>query len=336
MSYPTITGVGLAVPERLITNTDFTEITGLDTDDRAIRRLTGIERRYWVEGADNHATILGTIAAREALTMASVPAQTIDSIYLSTASPDHPSPSVASMIHGNLQASENCGALDINAACAGGVFALRQGAAEMIAFGTQRTLAIGSEIMSPGLDRSDRKSAILFGDGAGAAVLEQQADANKPYFATMTRPDLGAIYVPPAGHAQKDPSEASTIRMNGKEVAKHAAYVMPTLAFAVAGQADLLKSATEIDWQGIDYFVPHQANKRMLEPLNDGLQVPDEKRVYTVEEFGNTSSASVLMALRAAYDRGTIQPGRKRVLFTSVGAGIVGAAGLIDINLPPK
>lgn len=333
MSYPTITGVGLAVPDRLVDNHEFVEITGLSTSDAAIRRLVHIEQRYWVEGAEAHATILGTAAARGALAMSGLEAQSIDSLYLSTASPDHPSPSVASMIHGKLGARKDCGALDINAACAGGVFALRQGAAEMIGLGTQRTLAIGSEILSHGIDRTDRQSAILFGDGAGAAVLEQQADANQPYFATMTRPDLGAIYVPPAGHAKKDPSQESTIQMNGKQVAGHAAHVMPALALDVAKQAGLTTESGGIDWEGIDYFVPHQANGRMIDALGEGLGVPPEKRIKTVERFANTSSASIFMALAAARADGRIESGRKRVLFTSIGAGMVGAAALMDINL---
>jgi len=334
MPHPTITGVGLAVPERCITNADFVTVTGLATNDAAIQRLVGIEQRYWVEGAENHATKLGTEASLAALAMSDVQAEDLDAIFLSTASPDNPSPSTASMVHGELGAREDCGALDINAACAGGVYALRSSAAEMMAFGKQRTLAVGSEILSYGLDRTDRRSAILFGDGAGAAVLEQQEGANQPYFATMTRPDIEAIYVPPAGHAKKDLEQASTIRMDGRKVASHASYVMPTLALDVAKQADLITKEGGIDWDGIDYFIPHQANLRMIEALRDGLGAPKEKCPTTVQEFGNTSSASVFMAMARAYERGQIEGGRKRVLLTSVGAGMVGAAAIMDLNLP--
>lgn len=334
MSYPTITGVGLAVPEHLVTNKDFVEITGLPTSDEAIQRLTGIEQRYWIAGAAPHATILGATAARGALDMANIGPGGLGSIYLSTASPDNPSPSVASRIHSELSAPENCGALDINAACAGGVFALKLGAAEMMIEEDCRALIIGSEILSFGINREDRRSAILFGDGAGAAVLENQVGANRPYFATMTRPDIDAIYVPPAGHAKTDPNQESTIQMNGKKVGDHAGYVMSTLAKQVAERAKLMKDNGSIEWDGIDYFIPHQANMRLIEGLGDYLEVPEDKRIITVQEFGNTSSASILMALRAAYDREQIEPGRKRVLFTSIGAGMVGAAAIMDINLP--
>ena len=336
MPYPTITGVGLAVPERLLTNQDLIDETGLTrATDAGMRRATGIEQRYWIDEPGEHATQLGLEAGRAALAMAGVLPKQLDGIHLSTGSPDLVSPSVASLVHGELGAPEDCGAVDINAACAGGVYALKHASMEMMGDAKERTLVIGSEIISHGLDRTDHRTVFLFGDGAGAAVLEQQEGANRPYFASITRADRDAIYVPAAGHAKTDPDQASHIRMNGAAVRNHAAHVMPTAAYKVAEQAGMAKDG-RIDWDDIDFFIPHQANRRMVEALGDGLGVPEDKRIVSVDRYGNTSSASILMAMRDAYDRGIIPSGRKRVLFTAVGAGMVGGAALIDVNLPEK
>lgn len=336
MAYPTITGVGMALPERCITNDQFVDLTQLDTKDVFIQRLTGIEQRYWVDGAGEHTSNLGTEAARYALKMSGVNLDDVEGIYLSTASPDYISPSTASLVHEKLGAAEDCTAVDLNAACAGGVVAVQQAAGNMMAFGHNATLAIGSEILSAGIDMTDRRSAILFGDGAGAAVLQSQEGANQPYFAGLTRPDKDAIHIPGGGNAEPNvhpTDQRRKIAMQGKKVGAHAAYVMPTLAVRVAEKAGLYDEKTGINWDGIDYFVPHQANQRLIEGVADYLNVPEEKRIITVNQHANTSSASIFLAMAEARSQGQIEPGRKRVLMTAIGAGMVGASAIIDINL---
>lgn len=332
-SYPVITGVGLAVPERCLPNEAFLKETGLGLSPETIVRHVGIEQRYLVEGHGNHASELGAAAAQRALTMAGIEAEQLESIILSTATPDYVSPSTASLVHGIIKASERCSALDINAACAGGVAGLATASDKMMARGQQTTLAIGAEILSYGVNKNDHRTAILFGDGAGAAVLQLQEGAHRPYFAERTTPDKDAIYAPPAGHAKEPGDDDHTLKMNGRVVAGHAKEIMPGLAFDVARQAGLVSRSGAIEWDGIDYFVPHQANKRMIEAMRDGMDIPKEKCIITVDKFGNTSSASVFMALAEARERGEIEGGPKRVVFTSIGAGMVGCAALIDINL---
>jgi 3-oxoacyl-[acyl-carrier-protein] synthase-3 len=326
----------MALPERYISNQEFAEQTGLNTNDEAIRRLTGIEGRYWVEGHGEHASDLGAAAAHLALKMSGLGVDQIDNLYVSTTSPDYPSPSVSSLVHGKIGAAEHCAAIDLNAACAGGVIGLREAAGTMMAFGHESSLVIGSEVLSPAINLTDRRSAILFGDGAGAATIEMREGGNKPHFATITVPDRDAIYVPAGGNANHggDKNDLQRrIHMDGKRVAAHAGYVMSKAAIRAAGLAGL-GDRDAVNWEQIDHFVPHQANQRLIEGLSDYLKVPQEKRVITVNQHANTSSASILLALAEAHRRGQIEPGRKRVLFAAIGAGMVGAGALIDVDLP--
>jgi 3-oxoacyl-[acyl-carrier-protein] synthase III len=337
--FPAITGTGFAVPANRLTNQDLQQYKNIVHTPDKIVNATGIEQRYWVADNAEHASDLGAEAGRQALRMADVEAAELEALRLATTTPDYQSPSVASLVHQKLAAAELCDAIDLNAACAGGVAALGSSIEHMMTWGSQRTLAIGSEILSYGARRSRSGTAILFGDGAGAAVLERDATAQRPYFAAMTVPDRQAIFSPGVAHNKQpefvEKGQIGAILMTGKKVAEHAGRVMPTLAHKVAEQADILDGKGGIDWDGVDYMIPHQANLRMLEALRDGLGVPHEKFVTTVQQFGNTSGASVLMALAKAHAEGFVEPGPKRVLFTSIGAGMVGAAALVSINLPP-
>jgi len=279
-------------------------------------------------------------AAECALRMARVSVDDIASISLTTLTQDFVGPFTGTEVHRRLGAPENCRTVELMTACAGGVAALRDAASELLLNpNAQAALAIGSEKMSAMLNDDDRRSVILFGDGAGAAVLQRVGFAEAPVFSFATRPDREAIYAPAGGvvepgRSADDPRRK--LRMNGKQVAAHAGYLMPKVLLDVVHKDGALNAEGSIDWDRYDVFIPHQANGKMIEALWDALKVPEEKRILTVDQQGNTSSASVLLALQAAYEKGMLQQeeGHGRVLMTSVGAGMIAAACAIDVKLP--
>jgi 3-oxoacyl-[acyl-carrier-protein] synthase-3 len=328
---PAIIGIGMGVPSRMIYNDALAlkifEHGGQVTDDEAIRQRTGIESRYWAgEGED--VVSLGIAATHEALDMANLDPRALGDIYVGTYSPYVPN--VASRIHGAIGADETCGALDVSAACAGGTIALELAIKGMLA-GQTNALAVGADILSRITDLSDRNSAILFGDAAGVAPLGWVPGAVKPVWTRITHPDKDAIYLDQA--TQK-------IVMQGRRVAEHALYVMPEATRRVAqkaGIADPEDPKAKIDWSQVDYLIPHQANKRLIEAAGEVLEVPEGKLITdSVEVHGNTSAATIFLAIGEAYRRGNIAPGLKNVIFTAIGAGIVGAAVRMSIYLPER
>jgi 3-oxoacyl-[acyl-carrier-protein] synthase III len=334
--YPVITGVGACLPGRPITNQELIDMTGINFTPGWISDRTLIETRHWVDG-NQHASDLGFMAARSALVMADLTPADITSIHVATSTPDYPTPNVASLIHGRLGAPEQCLATDIRAACSGFLFGLEAASDRLRARdGLGRALVIGAELTSTCVNKSDRSTVILFGDGAGAVTLESRPGASRPISVMLTRPDLEAIYVPAGGTVQPPTAanEAATkIKMNGRAVKAHALSVMTQATRMVAAEAGLI-DASGIDWSQIDYFVPHQANGRLIEAVREELGVPKEKCVVTVDRHGNTSAASLPLALATAHQEGQIGSGRKRVLLAAIAAGMVGGAMLMDADLP--
>jgi 3-oxoacyl-[acyl-carrier-protein] synthase III len=319
-----ITGLGSYVPERVVTNDELS--TMMDTSDEWIRERTGIRERR-IAGPEQALSDLCLPAAREALATAGLEGSQIDLIIVATVTPDMAFPSTGAILADLLGAPE-AAAYDLSAGCTGFMYAVAQ-AYGMLAGGlSQKALVVGGDVLSKILDWSDRSTAVLFGDGAGAVVLERVGDGGFLGF------ELGAdgsggpqLYLPAGG--SRAPASAETVaekqhfvRMNGREVFKFATRVLVSSAEAV-----LAECGRTID--EVDVYVPHQANVRIIEYALDKLGIPEDKVVIDVDRYGNTSSGSIPLALADAKADGRLQAG-KLVLMTGMGAGLTWGSGLIE------
>ena len=326
--FAAITGLGVAVPERVVTNAWFAE--RLDTSDEWIVERTGIrERRIAAPGQ----TVAGLSheAAQIALARAGVPATQLDSIVLGTASPDRLLPSTACDLQ-VLLGAVNAAAFDISAACPGFVYALTV-AEGLIASGQSRTaLVLGAEKLSAIVDQEDRSTVILFGDGAGAAVVERvEAPGPKArgILSTFLKSDgrLANLLYRPGGGASDPISEkvvaerSHFMKMSGREVFKAA-----VLAMADATDEAMRRAGVTADQ--IDLLVPHQANIRIIEATAKHAGMPMSKVMVNVDRYGNTSSASIPLALDQAEREGRIGPG-SLVLLVAFGAGFTWGSAVV-------
>lgn len=319
-----ILGLGSYLPEKVVTNHDLEKM--VDTSDKWIRERTGIhERRF---AAENEATSdLATKAAEKALADAGVSAEEIDLIIVATVTPDMFFPSVACLVQANLKAT-NAAAFDLTAVCSGFAYGLVVGS-QFIKTGMYRKiLVIGAETLSRITDKEDRNTVVVFADGAGAAVLGETS----PGFGIIGV-DMGAdgtggdlLKVPAGGSRQ--PASAGTIserlhfiHMNGQEVFKFAVKVMGESARKALANANLSPD-------NITYLVPHQANIRIIQTAAKRLGLPMDKVVVNVDKYGNTSAASIPIALEEAVREGKINNGDVLVL-VGFGAGLTWAASVI-------
>jgi 3-oxoacyl-[acyl-carrier-protein] synthase-3 len=315
-----ITGLGSYLPERVVTNDDLA--LRLDTSDEWIRTRTGIRERHYA-AAEEATSDLALAAALRALEDAGLTPADVDIVIVATTTPDHPIPATAPIVAAALGLT--CMAFDVNAACSGFVYGLQVGAS--LAASGATVLLIGAETLTRYVDHDDRSIAVLFGDGAGAVVLEAQAEASIGPF------DLGSdggekeILWMRAGGAREpfDPvlhAEASSrMSMRGGDVYRHAVTRM-----AASSQAVL--DATGESMEGIDLMVGHQANQRILEAVAQRLGVPEGVNHLTVDRHGNTSAASIPLALDDARRTGLLGPG-SRVLLTAFGGGLTWGSCLL-------
>ena len=316
-----VTGIGAALPEQVVTNADLEE--RLDTSDEWITQRTGIKRRHIAAEGETTAD-LGEAAARAALADAGVGIADIDLIVLATSTPDHTFPATAVEVQHRLGMRHGA-AFDMQAVCSGFVFALATADNAVRAGAANRVLVIGAETFSRILDWEDRTTAVLFGDGAGAVVVEAREGIglsnDRGILTTHLRSD--------GSHREKlyvdgGPSSTQTVghlRMQGREVFKH----------AVAMITDVIEdafSATGLDADDIDWFVPHQANRRIIEASAKKLRIGEEKVVITVDRHGNTSAASIPLALHAAVEDGRIREGHL-VLLEAMGGGFTWGSVLL-------
>ncbi|MBP5987218.1 MAG: ketoacyl-ACP synthase III [Azonexus sp.] len=319
MMYARLIGTGSYLPGNPVSNNDLAA-RGIDTNDEWIVTRTGIRSRYLAE-LGTTSSELGLIAAQRALEMAGVPAADLDLIIVATSTPDYIFPSTACLIQGKL-GNKRAAAFDVQAVCAGFTYAL--GIAEkFIRSGShKKALVIGAEVFSRILDWSDRGTCVLFGDGAGAVVLEA---SDKPgILATAMHADgsqNGILNVPGqicGGQVTGDPF----LRMDGQAVFKFAVRVLAEVAEEVCHTADV--KTTDVDW-----LIPHQANIRIIEATGKKLGVDRNRVIVTVDRHGNTSAASVPLALDEAVRDGRIQHGQK-VLVEGVGGGFTWGAALFE------
>jgi 3-oxoacyl-[acyl-carrier-protein] synthase-3 len=302
-------------------NTDFEGV--LETSDAWIVQRTGIRQRH-IASDDETTASLGEAAARAALTNSGLTPADIDLIVLATSTPNNTFPATAVEIQSRLGMRHGF-AYDLQAVCSGFVFAVAAADAQIRAGRARRALVIGSETFSRILDWTDRSTCVLFGDGAGALVLEAQEGegtiADRGVLAASLRSDgthRDKLYV------DGGPSTTGTVgklRMEGREVFKHAVGMITDVIEATFEQAG-------IDVDELDWFVPHQANKRIIDASAKKLGIPDEKVVVTVDLHGNTSAASVPLALSAAVADGRVQRG-DLVLLEAMGGGFTWGAVLI-------
>ena len=312
-----IAGTGRGIPQTVMTNFDFAKI-GIETTDEWIVERTGIKQRHIARTEST--TDLAAMAAQHAMERAGVHAGELDIIVLGTASPDRLLPSAAVDLQAALGASR-AAAFDVGAACSGFIYATTVAEGMMAAGGAETALVIGVEKLSAITDWKDRSTCVLFGDGAGAAVLKRAHGHGRGILSTYVRSDgtLGDLLCRPGGGA-KHPfgsdvleDRSNFIQMNGREVFKHA---VRSMADATTRALDAAK-LTSAD---IDLLIPHQANIRIIESTAKHAGISMDKVYVNVDRFGNTSAASIPIALDEAIETGRITEG-STVLLVAFGAG---------------
>ena len=317
-----ITGWGKCTPSAVLTNHDLESI--LDTNDEWITSRTGVKERRIAEASLSE---IGTVAAKHALAAADKDPQTIDAIMMATCTPEFLIPSTASRVQMNI-GNNTAAAFDFNSACTGFVYGLTT-AYSMIQSGIfNNVLLVGGEKVSYFLDWTARDSAVLFGDGAGAVLIEKTDSDSKLHASKMTcDPFLGeALMLKNFGTSMelKDPREGYFfgISFEGQEIFKNAVKTMARLAEEALEEAGL-----SID--EIDLCIPHQANLRILEATAKRCKFPMEKMIINLDQYGNTSAGSIPIALTEALEQKKVKPNSK-ILFLAFGGGLTGAATVVD------
>jgi 3-oxoacyl-[acyl-carrier-protein] synthase III len=312
-----ITGLGVKVPDRVVTNDDLKQY--VDTSDEWIRERTGIRERR-MAAKDEALSDIALPASRDALAQASVEGKDIDLLIVATVTPDMSFPSTSAILADKLGAAD-AAAYDLSAGCTGFMYALAQAYGMLVGGLARRALVVGGDLLSRILDWEDRSTLVLFGDGAGAGVLEAVPKRGFLGF------ELGAdgaggenLWLPGSGsRIFEDPDRF--VKMNGREVFKFATRIL------VKSAEDVMERC-RVTIDDVDVYVPHQANMRIIDHATRKLGVPSEKVVINVDRYGNTSSGSIPLALADAAQDGRLKPG-KLVLMTGMGAGLTWGSALI-------
>jgi 3-oxoacyl-[acyl-carrier-protein] synthase-3 len=319
-----ITGIGAYAPERVVTNNDLAQM--METSDEWIVERTGIHERR-IAADDQALSDLALPASRQALEQAHADPSTVDLVIVATVTPDMAFPSAGAIIADELGAPD-AAAYDLSAGCTGFMYAVAQGYGMVAAGLARRALVIGGDVLSRILDWSDRSTAVLFGDGAGAVVIERVSEGGFLGFELGADGSGGSQLFVPAG-GSREPASAETVaerrhyvQMNGREVFKFATRVLVSSAENV-----LAECGKTVD--DVDVYIPHQANVRIIDHAAEKLGIPKEKIVVNVDRYGNTSSGSIPLALADAQADGRLQDGAL-VLMTGMGAGLTWGSGLIE------
>ena len=328
-----IRAIGVHTPERKLTNAELS--TMVDTSDEWIKTRSGIAERRIAAPGENPSD-MGAKAAANALERAGLTPADVDLLIVATMTPDVPFPSTACLLQAKLGLRRDIPCFDVSAACSGFVYAL-QVAKDMMRSGAyRRTLVVGAEKLSSVVDWSDRTTCVLFGDGAGAVLLETTPEKNVGLLGNLLGADgNNAELLHCAGGGSAAPATADSLRdgkhflrMNGKEVFRHAVRVMAESCERVLAKCDV--KSEQVAW-----FIPHQANSRILEAVASQLNVGMDRFPSNLERYGNTSAASIPLALEEAWKDGKIKHG-DLVLIVAFGAGLTWGATLLRWHEPPR
>ncbi len=319
-----IAGTGACVPSKVVTNDDLAKI--VDTSDEWIAKRTGIRQRHYV-GEGECTSTMSLEAAREALENAKIDPKTIDLIVLGTLTPDYLLPSTACLVQKELGAN-NAAAFDVAAACTGFLTALHTAETFVAAGKARRVLAIGAESLSRFVNFEDRSSCVLFGDGAGAAVVTPWEDCKQGEILESKLGSDGSgfefIHIPMGGaavphHHSDYKKEGHFIQLKGRDVFK----------FAVSTMIEMIEKITaNVDQEDVAIVVPHQVNQRIITAAVERLGWSEERFMVNIDKYGNTSAASVPIALHEAVKTGRIKKGQL-VVFVAFGAGLTWGATLV-------
>ena len=317
-----IKGVGGYLPDKVMTNKDLEQI--VDTNHDWIVQRTGIEQRYFVAN-DQSTSDLAVAAAKKALANAGYDASDIDAVIVATTTPDLTFPATAATVQAKLGMKPGTIAFDVQAVCSGFLYAMAIGNSFIISHQAKRILVIGAEVMTRILDWSDRTTCVLFGDGAGAIVLEAAAGeggvTDRGILSTHLHSDganQGLLYTTGGPGTS---GIAGKLTMQGKEVFRHAVQ-------RLAEVADEVLVHNKLDKSDITWLVPHQANKRIIEATAEKLGLPMERVILTIGQHGNTSAASVPLALAYGVENNLFKPG-DLLLLEAMGAGLTWGAALV-------
>jgi 3-oxoacyl-[acyl-carrier-protein] synthase-3 len=319
----------MAVPERILTNEEIAQT--VDTSDEWIRSRTGIQERRIAAGDETTAS-LASEAALKALNMAGLAPDKLDLIIVSTSSPEHIFPATACLVQDRIGAT-NAGGFDLSAACSGFIYALNIAAQAIRSGSLQNALVIGSETLSRLVDWNDRNTCILFGDGAGAFILQASPAPGGVLSALMRSDGSGGDLLSLPGGGSAFPTTHETVKkglhfiqMNGREVFRFATRVM------AQATAQVIESAG-LKIEDIHLVIPHQANARIIEAAAKGLRLPMERFVINVERYGNTSTASIPLATCEAFETNRLKRGDK-IVFVGFGAGLTWGAMAVEWTGP--
>ena len=320
-----ITGVGSYVPEKILTNAELEKI--VETSDEWITTRTGIKERR-IAAANEFTSDLAAKAAQNAMAMAGVTADQIDLIIVASITPDMPFPNTACLVQQKIGARK-VAAFDIEAACSGFIYALEIGQQFIMSRTYETVLVIGAEKLSSITNWSDRNTCVLFGDGAGAAILQHRSDSHGLLTTLMGADGGKAELLSMPGGGSACPASAQTVadglhflRMDGKETFKNAVQAMCSAANEVLARC-------EIDITKIKCVIPHQANRRIVDAVGERLNATPEQVFVNLHKYGNTSAASVAIALDEAVRSGKIQRG-DLILMVAFGAGLTWGAAVIE------
>lgn len=325
MTYAHIAGWGKYVPPKILTNDDLSRI--VDTSNEWIVTRTGIRERRIASDKESTFT-MGLAAAKEAIEKAGIRPTEVDLVICATATPEHYFPSTASLIQDALGATK-AGAFDLSAGCSGFIYGLAMAAQIIQGGGHKVILVVGSETLSRIMNWSDRATCVLFGDGAGAMVLKA-SDSKGGILSSLTRSDGsgGDLLIIPAGGSQMKASVETVqqglhfIQMNGREVFRFATRVMDRATREVVQKAGLTLD-------DVDLFIPHQANLRIIQAAARSLAVSEDRIFVNLDRYGNTSSASIPIAICEAVESGRLKPGDK-IVMVGFGAGLTWAATAVQ------
>jgi 3-oxoacyl-[acyl-carrier-protein] synthase-3 len=336
MQYAHITGWGKCVPPAKLTNDDLA--TFMETSDEWIKSRTGISERHI---SHVNTSEMASVAAAHALAAAGIDGSELDLIILASASPDTLIPNIASTVQANVGAT--CGAFDINAACSGFLYGLGLASSLIKSGQNKKILVIGAERLSFYLDWSRRDTAVLFGDAAGAVVLEASDEPGGVLGYELNNDPDGRDILKSQFGSQMDRFDASSldffIEFNGQEIFKRAINGMGSLSAKVLDKCQL-------DKDDVDFVIPHQANERIIDTLVSRMKIPKEKAFVNIANYGNTSAATIPIAICDALEQGLIKP-QQKILSCAFGAGLTSAAAVFqwgnrvtpvnksDVQLPP-